>query len=147
MNRNDPTTAICSALLQIEICAIETYTEAIGRFADPTGGASVGRIRVNHLENAIMLRRMVSEDCADPCSGFDLWGGFVHAIRTTGSLIGESPALRILQQIEEQGIREYHRALSNTDVSREAKELIRQDLLPSLTSNVLELQGRRSRKS
>jgi len=143
MTTTDPTIETCNALLRGEISAIETYTQAIEKFATTSTDTELERIRDDHQRNAFELRKFVTEIGGEPSTGSGAWGGFVQAIEGTATLLGESPALKILQTGECHGISQYENALADEDVSAAAKTLIRKILLPSLSSHLVVLQQRR----
>jgi hypothetical protein len=145
MTATDKTIDTCNALLRGEISAIETYAQAINKFASRVPDSALQRIRADHAKNAALLRMLVTDDGGEPSTGSGLWGDFVQAIEGAATLVGESPALRILQQGEALGITEYREALANPDVSENAKNLIRLELLPHLSDNLIDLQNRRDR--
>ena len=145
MTATDQTIDICNTLLIGEIAAVKTYTQAIDKYAHSSGDASLERMRAVHKNNADELRKLVAEQGAEPAEGTGLWGGFVVALEGAATLIGESPALHLLQAGEELGISQYENALANADVADAAKELIRHTLLPPLSGHLIELQQRRDR--
>jgi len=55
-------------------------------------------------------------------------------------LLGESPALTILQQGEQHGINEYEQALDDDDLSESVKDLIRDTLLPAQREHLVILE-------
>lgn len=143
MTNPNQTLETCNALLRGEISAVETYTQAIEKFDVPTSDTELDRIREVHQQNAFELRKYVTNRGGEPSSGSGVWGGFVQAIEGTASLLGESPALKILQTGENHGISQYENALANEDVCEDAKSLIRKVLLPSLSGHLIALQQRR----
>lgn len=136
----DKTMDTCNALLRGEISATETYAQAIAKYASTAEGKSLARIFAEHEKSADALRLLIQECGAEPSYSSGIWGGFVQALEGAATLMGESPALTILQQGEEHGRNVYLAALENADVSDQAKELIRQELLPPLTDHLNELQ-------
>jgi len=145
MTINDKTIDTCNSLLRGEIAAIETYTQAIDTFTNSSDDSALERIRTAHIASAAELRKFISQDGAEPASGSGLWGGFAQTLEGAATLIGESPALKILQAGEEHGISEYMDAMNDLDISEASKELIRHTLLPPLTQHLVELQARRER--
>jgi demethoxyubiquinone hydroxylase (CLK1/Coq7/Cat5 family) len=145
MTAPDQTTDICNTLLTGEISAVKTYTEAMDKCAGSSGDAVLERIRAVHQSNVAELRTLLAEHDAEPAEGTGLWGGFAQALEASDTLMGESPALKMLQAGEELGISQYENALANTDVADAAKELIRRVLLPPLSAHLIELQQRRDR--
>lgn len=142
MMTTDRTIDTCNELLRSEIAAIETYTQAIDKFDSATPDDVLERIRGVHQENAFELNKLVIESGADPTVGSGTWGGFIQALEVSDKLIGQSPALKILQTGEANGISQYENALANEDVHDAAKTLIRRALMPSLSGHLVDLQQR-----
>lgn len=143
MTATDSTINACNALLRGEISAIETYTQAIAKYDTASSDTALERIRADHAESAAELRKLISEGGGEPSTDSGMWGGFATAIEGAATLMGESPALSILQTGEKHGITEYENALEDADVSTTAKQLIRAKLLPVLSDHLLELQRRK----
>ena len=145
MTVTDQTIDVCNELLRGELSAVETYDKAITKFGGSPEDDMLVRIRDDHEESVADLRRLIAESGGEPSKSSGLWGGFVVALEGAASLLGPSPALKILQEGEEHGIREYREALEDAEVSGELKDLIREGLLPRLTDHLIELQRRRDR--
>ena len=75
----------------------------------------------------------------EPSDGSGAWGGFVQAMEGAAMLLGESPALALLERGEQHGIDEYKEALANDDVMEEIKQVIRGQLLPSCAEHLATL--------
>lgn len=132
-----------NALLRGEISAIETYTQAIEKFTDETAATLLHGLREEHRRNASVLRRTLIGCGVEPATGSGLWGDFAQTVEGVATMLGESPALRILQQGEEHGIGEYEDALKSSHLCTHAKTLIRTQLLPLLHHHVIELKQHR----
>ncbi len=145
MTITDQTIDTCNELLRGEISAVETYTQAIETFDANSSDTELERMRVDHQQNVFELHKLVTECGGEPATGSGVWGGFVQALEGTATLLGESPALKILQTGQGHGISQCENALANEDVSADAKSLIRKVLLPSLSGHLVELQQRRDR--
>lgn len=140
MNTNDTITDTCNSLLRGELSAIETYTQAIEKFGPITGDSPLEGIRADHVTNAESLRKLVGE-CGDkPATSSGPWGTFATTVEGVATLLGESPALMVLKQGEEHGIREYQEALDDDDLSEDVKELIRETLLPAQRDHLVKLE-------
>ncbi len=142
MMTTDQTIDTCNELLRGEIAAIETYTQAIDKIDSDAPDNVLERIRGVHQENAFKLHKLVIESGAEPTIGSGTWGGFDQALEDSDKLVGESPALKILQTGEANGISQYENALANEDVHETAKTLIRRALMPSLSGHLIDLQQR-----
>ena len=142
---DDSTVETCNDLLRGEISAVETYTQAIEKFGSSVQDDVLQRIRDDHEESVLELRRIVMEEGGEPSTSSGVWGGFARAVEGTAKILGESPALKVLQEGEEHGLKVYRSALENPKVSSKLKDLIRDELMPQLNDHVMELQRRRDR--
>lgn len=140
---NNATIEACQAMLRGETVAVETYTQATEKFAETTDDDSLGSICDDHQQSADLLRELIlsSGEIPDITSG--VWGNFAQAMEGTAKLFGESPALFILEQGEQNGVNEYEAALADPKMSQPIKDLIEQDLLPPLYDHLLEFKSRR----
>ena len=139
MKTTDTNTEICNSLLRGELSAIETYTQAIEKFAEHSDVSPLGRIRADHEAAAASLREIVGESGEEPATGSGPWGTFATAVEGAAALFGESSALAILQQGEEHGISEYEEALESGDFDEPAIRLIRDKLLPAQRNHIIAL--------
>ena len=150
MKKADAITSTCNALLRGELSAIETYNQAIGKFAGNSGNCPLERIRADHEASATSLRELIGK-CGDvPATSSGPWGVFATAVEGGATLFEESPALTTLQRGEEHGIIEYEKALADDNVDESVKELIRDELLPgperaSLRTGTQQVQDRMNR--
>jgi len=134
------TTETCNALLRGELSAIETYTQAIEKFAGNSGDYPLERIRADHQASAASLREIIGECGDEPATSSGPWGTFATAVEGVATLFGESPALITLQHGEIHGISEYEEALDDDDLDESVKDLIRGELLPALRDHLVELE-------
>lgn len=145
MNTNDTITSTCNALLRGELSAIETYNQAIEKFADTSGNSILESIRDDHETSANSLRDLIDECDEEPITSSGPWGVFASAVEGVAALFGESPALVILQHGEIHGIAEYEKALEDDELDESVKWLIRDELLPALRDHLIELERCKSR--
>lgn len=145
MTTSETTIDACNELLRGEISAVETYTRAIEKFGAADEDGMLIRIRADHEETVRELRKLVMEAGGEPSQGSGPWGGFAKAVEGTATLLGETPALKVLQEGEEHGLKEYRDALDDPEVSPDLKALIRDELIPGLNDHIIELQRRRYR--
>lgn len=141
---NKSTSEICNALLRGELSAIETYIQAINKFAHNTCDFSLERIRGDHEASADSLREIIDNYEHGHATSSGPWGAFAAAAEGVAKLFGESSALIILQHGEVHGISEYEEALEEVDLNKSAKDLIRHKLLPALRNNLVELERYKS---
>ena len=131
MNSTDECIEVCNSLLRGELSAVETYTQAIGKFDGESERVALQGIRSDHEKAAARLRSHIQDMNGKPSDGAGAWGGFVQALEGAAMMLGESPALALLERGEQHGIDEYKEALANDDVMEEIKQVIRGQLLPS----------------
>lgn len=143
MSNTDNTINALNKLLRGELSAIETYTQAIEKFAGSPEANILERIRAEHNESAETLRSLVSATGGSPDASSGPWGTFAQAIEGTAKLLGDAAALKALIEGEEHGITEYEEALADEDLDDEAKASIRDALLPALFDHVATLDALR----
>ncbi len=141
MSNNESNIKILNSLLRGEISAVETYTQAIEKFTGEHEGGALNRVKAEHEESVAILRELVTQAGGTPDSSSGAWGAFAKAVEGTAKLLGESTVLKALVEGEEHGIKEYEDALLNEDVSNEAKDSIRDALLPDLYDHVATLEA------
>ena len=136
---------VCNSLLRGELSAIETYTQALAKFASEPERTALENIRFDHEASASRLRDHIAEMGAEAASDSGAWGDFAKAVEGSAKVLGESPALKALEKGEEHGIDEYEEALRNPGVMDEIKTVIRSRLLPPLSEHIAALQRMRTK--
>src|SRR5690606_36892790 len=126
----------CNRLLRGEISAVETYGQAIEKFAGEPEVATLRRIQDEHRESVAKLKANVLTMGGTPDTDSGAWGTFAKGVEATAKLFGESSAVAALRQGEEFGIGLYEAALEDEDVLPECKTLITQQLLPKLRTHL-----------
>jgi rubrerythrin len=144
MNDIESCTAACNKLLRGELAAIETYSQALEKFADDPESSTLEQILSEHEESAEVLREHLAQMGAVPDMDSGAWGSFAQAVEGTAELFGESAALTALIEGEQHGISEYEEALDDPDVMEEAKATIQDTLLPRLFEHVAVLEQLRA---
>ena len=145
MNATDECAEVCNSLLRGELSAIETYTQAIEKFSSEPERAALQAIRTDHVNSAARLCDHLVDMGATPATNSGAWGSFAKAVEGSAKLLGESPALAVLEEGEEHGIGEYDEALRNPGVMDEIKTVIRQELQPPLGKHVSTLERLRAK--
>ena len=128
--------AVCNKLLRGELAAIETYTQAVSAFGTDRDAGQLRHILAVHEDNASRLRQHIAEMGGEASLSSGLWGGFAKALEAGALAFGQSPALAVLQQGEEHGVREYEEALLNPGMMEEMKNVVRTHMLPRSHENV-----------
>ena len=134
----------CNKLLRGELSAVKTYNQAIEKFSGSREGEILVGLRGEHEQSVRELSEHVSAMGGTPDSDSGPWGGFAAAVEGTAKMLGESAALKALIQGEKHGINEYDDALGDPEVMDEAKNSIREHLLPRLLDHVVVMEGLRA---
>ncbi len=130
MNTSEACIETCNKLLRGELSAIQTYGQALEKFAESPESITLREILADHQDSAFALRDHVLELGGVPAADSGAWGSFAKAVEGTAKLLGDSAALQALREGEKHGINEYEDALESPDVMEEAKNTIRDTLLP-----------------
>ena len=128
-----------NALLRGEMSAVETYTQALGKFDDLLVIADLQKIRDEHGKAVRTLRDLVIRFGGRPAESTGPWGTFTSAVTATAKAIGPATVLAALRQGEEHGILEYEAALENEHIHPDCLRTIRADLLPVCRKHIEEL--------
>jgi uncharacterized protein (TIGR02284 family) len=139
MNATEECIDTCNELLRGELSAVESYSQAIKKFDTEVERTALEGIRSDHEQAAARLRSHIQDMGGEPSDGSGAWGGFVQALEGAAMLLGESPALALLERGEQHGIDEYKEALDDDDVMDEIKQVIRGQLLPSCAEHLATL--------
>lgn len=127
---------VCNGLLRGERSAVETYQQAIEKYADEPAVATLRSIKEEHTGAVSLLEANVISMGGKPDEDSGAWGTFATTIQATANLFGESSALSSLKAGEESGKSDYESALENEDVMPACKELIRDSLLPPIYAHI-----------
>ncbi|MGL5017840.1 MAG: DUF2383 domain-containing protein [Luteolibacter sp.] len=139
MNTNNNNENSCNSMLRGELSAIETYSQAIAKFASDPGVTILTEIRASHIANEGALRRIANEYGAESATSSGPWGTFATSVEGIATLLGKSPALIALQQGEEHGVNQYERAIEDSSLDEKIKDFIKNTLLPSQRKNLAQL--------
>lgn len=117
-------------LLRGELAAVETYEKALEQgFAEPIG-ATVRALHSDHVKAVYLLRERLEIYTDQEVTSSGAWGTFATTVEKAANLLGPGPALRVLQEGEQHGIRRYEEALEQPAVDAKTQLLIREQLLP-----------------
>ena len=136
---NDHCIAVCNGLLRGELSAVETYGQAIEKYAGSPVTEELRRIRSDHSRSATWLSANVREMGGIPEKDSGAWGIFATAVQGAANLFGQDSAIESLQRGEEAGRKDYQHALLDDDVMTDCKLMIREDLLPPIIEHIASL--------
>ncbi|MDQ8186135.1 DUF2383 domain-containing protein [Pelagicoccus sp. SDUM812002] len=133
---NTQTVFTCNQLLRGELSAVETYEQAIEKFArEPEAMVFIG-IRDRHEGSVEQLRGKVELMAGDPSVTSGAWGMFANTVQATANMLGKDSALETLKRGEAHGISEYESALGASELEDDCVRLIRDILLPRCRENI-----------
>ncbi len=117
-------------LLRGELAAVETYEKALEQVFSEPASTQIRAIHGDHVRAVSTLRERLEIYTDDDVTSSGAWGTFATAVETAANLLGHGPALRVLQEGEQHGIRRYEDALEQREVDAKTKLEIREALLP-----------------
>lgn len=123
---------IVEALIEGELSACETYRQAALVVGEP-GAAELRRIESEHREAAEAMRLRC--DARTPTAS-GAWGAWARAVDDAARRYGREAALRALKAGEENGIREYERALESERLDPGLRRVIADTLLPQTRAHL-----------
>jgi hypothetical protein len=126
-------------LVQGEIAAAETYTQAIEKFRGKPEQAALERLRVDHVDAAQRLKAHATAGAPPTSSG--PWGAFARAVEGTAKAFGSTAALKALQEGEEYGEGLYVKGLEDERLDPTVRTLLSSVLLPRQRSHVATLES------
>jgi hypothetical protein len=132
-------TEYLNVLLRSEMAAVETYTQALGRFDDPVLIGELQKIRDEHSRAVRQLRDHVIRSGGHPVESQTLWAAFASTEDAASSGMCPTTALAALRQGEEQNISEFEAALGSAEIDGECQLLLRTNLLPAGHNHVEQL--------
>lgn len=128
-------------LLQSELSAVETYTQALNQFEDLEVIGALQTMRDEHSRAVRALRDQIVLAGATPADHAGAWSTFTVSGFDTAEVIGPATLLAVLCQSEEHGLREYEAALSEVELQLDTQRLICTQLLPLCRANAEKLNA------
>jgi len=123
-------------LLRVELSAVETYRQALQKLIHDRHAIDLHRIEEEHLEAAYVLRQHVTQRGAQAPNDPGLWGMWAKVVEGIAQWFGPAAALQALKKGEEHGIKEYEKALQDSNLDPECQTLICSDLLPRARQHI-----------
>ena len=142
----DQCIGISNSLMRGELSAVETYSQALGKFRGKPEQELLESIRADHEDSVRRLHAQIDDLGMQPDNRSGLWGHFARTVEGVAKVLGGTPALLALEAGELSGIDDYHCALSEPEVTDEIKREIRTVLLPRLERHLDLLRGARARR-
>lgn len=131
-----PIEQLCS-FCRGEMSAVETYERAMTEVRE---GWILIQLRSNldsHARRVHMLRQRILDLGGTPPETSGPWGSFANAVEGVASVIGERPALAILEEGERHGLADYKADLANLDY--DSQRLMETQIIPLQTKTHMSL--------
>ena len=112
-----------------EISAVETYRQAIEITPEPWIAEQLRNNMLSHEERVRLLCLRIAELGGDPPESSGVWGTFVKAVEGAATALGEKPALSMLEEGEDHGLKDYRADLARLD--DESCDLVCDRILPA----------------
>jgi hypothetical protein len=136
---------ISNSLLRGELSAVETYTQALGKFHREPERSILLAIRADHQDSVGRLRAIVDDMGVQPDNNSGVWGQFAKAVEGFAKVFGATTTLMALEAGELSGIDDYLAALDDPEVMDDIKQEIREVLMPRLERHLDSLRKVRAR--
>jgi uncharacterized protein (TIGR02284 family) len=117
-------TSTLDSLLRGEMSAIETYRQAIEKFAGEPETDQLRAVQRDHRDAADALWHHIERHGGQPSHGSGPWGTFAKAVQGAAKLFGDTAALKALKEGEEHGLKDYQDALDKDDLPADCREMI-----------------------
>lgn len=123
---------IVKELIREEMSALETYRQALKKVGDQPQSQDLRRIEDDHEKAAEALKQQFGGEVDIPETA-GIWATWASA---TEGAVNISAAINALREGEEHGVKDYEKALQESDLDPEVKELISGTLLPQTRAHV-----------
>ena len=112
-----------------EISAVETYRQALQVTPEPWVAEQLWSNMLSHEERIRLLSLRIIELDGDPPAGSGVWGAFARVLEGAATALGEKPALSLLEEGEDHGLKDYRADLTKLD--GESCQLVCDLILPA----------------
>lgn len=124
-------------LLQGEISAQETYQQVLEKVSDdPQALTELRQIHQDHVEAAELLREEIVRQGGHPATESGAWGSIAKAVTGTAKIFGDKAALKALKEGEEQGFKNYEKAIQDEELPDSDKQLLQSRLMPKQQQHI-----------
>jgi demethoxyubiquinone hydroxylase (CLK1/Coq7/Cat5 family) len=118
-----------NSFLRGEISAVETYRQALDKINDALARTELEQCHVSHQQRVDLLKMKITEMGGEPSQGSGAWGAFAKAAEGGAAVFGSKPAIDVLEEGEDHGLKDYQSHLSDLDAASRA--FVEQKLLPA----------------
>lgn len=117
-----------NGLLQGELAAIRSYSEAVRKADDPRVAEVFDECRTSHLTRSTKLQAAVVETGGLPVTPSGPWGGLSKLVTSGAGAIGDRALAMALEEGEDIGASQYEWSLVN--MHGDHRNLVKSELLP-----------------
>jgi uncharacterized protein (TIGR02284 family) len=121
-----------NGFLRGELSAVQTYKQALAKVKDTNAREELETAKRSHETRVDTLRRRIQELGGKPTESSGAWGAFVNVLEKIGSAVGDRPAVAVLEEGEDHGLKDYRVDLTKLDA--ETRRIVEQELLPAQQS-------------
>jgi uncharacterized protein (TIGR02284 family) len=121
-----------NSFLRGEISAVEAYKQALGKVKDANAREELSTAQRSHQTRVDTLRRRIQELGGKPADSSGPWGAFAKLIEKGAAAMGDRPAIAVLEEGEDHGIKDYRVDLSKLDA--ETRRIVEQEIVPAQQS-------------
>jgi hypothetical protein len=122
-------------ILRGEISAVEAYEQVIPTFTSERDRFLLSEIRNEHDRNVEKLRSLVEHSRFAPNEDSGTWGTVVTTIVGAANLMGNTAALKALEEGEEHGLKLYQEGLKY-NLTDEELDMFTEDFIPGLERHI-----------
>jgi len=121
-----------NSFLRGELSAVESYKQALAKVKDPDAREELETAKRSHETRVDTLKRRIQELGGKPTESSGAWGAFIRVLEGLGAAVGDRPAIAVLEEGEDHGLRDYRVDLTKLDP--ESRRIVEQELLPAQQS-------------
>ena len=118
-----------NSFLRGEISAVETYRQALAKIDDVRARTELEQCHFSHQQRVDLLRTKIMEMGGEPAQDSGAWGAFAKVAEGGAAVFGSKPAIDVLEEGEDHGLKDYQSHLNDLDAGSRA--FVEQTLLPA----------------
>lgn len=134
-----PAVDILNRMLRIELGAAAAYEHALKLVTASTLRAAFQQNRASHAQRSVTLAQLIEAADAEPAHRAGGWGIALELVEGLGAAMGESSHLRVIHELEKQGLASYETWVEELDAT--TREDVRRNVLSEQYKTVNRLQA------
>lgn len=125
-----------SGVIKGEISAVETYRQALSKLDAEPQSTVLSKIAEDHEDAVDILKELAHYEGGMIPQDSGMWGAWAQAVEGTAQIFGDKAAIKALKEGEEHGVKLYQKTLRDRHLTNEARDTIRDMLLPQTSAHV-----------